>query len=121
MARKNNYRATIIRLNAQIETAIAHLTNLNPSVNWQSVIATEAEAKLTPEYCQSQAEAFRLKKEANLRRGLGKGEKPVVIDGRLTTYRQAAKEAGVSVSAIHNRIARARQKELANHGNEEKA
>lgn len=86
--KKNNYRDHIIQLEAQLEHAIAHLTQHDSTIDWHSQLASVA---ITPEQYQTKLKEFQQRARANLKPGVGrKPAKPVIINGQETTYKQEA-------------------------------
>ncbi len=105
MARKNNYRETILQLKAQCDRAIAHLNELDPIKNWESILEAEARDLLTPEYREARVQESRAKARANLKPNLGRRPpKKILVNGQEKTYQELARERGVTVATVRNQI-----------------
>lgn len=109
MPKKNNYRETILRQKAQLERAIAHLNELDPSKNWKSTLEAEAYDLLTPEYREAHMEQARDKVRANLKPNAGRRPpKRIMVDGEETTYKALAQERGVTIATVRNQVWKAK-------------
>jgi hypothetical protein len=110
MAKKNNYRETILHLKAQVERAIVHLSESDPSQDWEAILKAEGYELLTPEYREKHMQQVRAKARSNLKPNAGRRpEKTIVVDGKETTYKQLAQGRGVTVSTVRNQILKERR------------